>query len=201
MPPWPPAVADVPPAADAEPVQSAARPARASAAPPTHAVPRVADTSRVPELALPQAAAPATVATPAPSAPRPVPALHDEEPTAQSPTRAVVPEPAHLDQVTPRPSAIIEPAPTPTAPAPAAVVPAPVPAIAEPRPAWLEPPSAIVVAPPLPARRDVHVRIGAVEVRAEAPTAAAQSSVARSRPAVRGFDEYRAVRSHAGWEI
>ncbi|HEU0237379.1 MAG TPA: hypothetical protein VFR14_13145 [Candidatus Limnocylindrales bacterium] len=78
--------------------------------------------------------------------------------------------------------------------------PAALPAVALPRPAWLDRPPAIVVEPPPAPQRSVQVRIGAVEVRAEAAPSAAPQSAARQSLA-RGFDEYRAIRSHAGWDL
>jgi hypothetical protein len=73
--------------------------------------------------------------------------------------------------------------------------------MAEPRPAWVELPPLVIVEPPAPARRDVHVRIGAVEVRAQTPPAPVQPATARVRSTARGFDDYRAIRSHAGWDL
>jgi hypothetical protein len=67
-----------------------------------------------------------------------------------------------------------------------------------PRPAWLERPLPSLIEPP--PQRSVHVRIGAVEVRGEAQPAAAPASAAR-RSIARGFDDYRAVRSHAEWDV
>lgn len=85
-------------------------------------------------------------------------------------------------------------------PPPRPIAPAPSTSLALPRPAWLDRPPAVVVEPPPAPRRSVQVRIGSVEVRAEAQPAAAPVSAAR-RSAARGFDEYWAVRSHAGWDL
>jgi hypothetical protein len=88
-------------------------------------------------------------------------------------------------------------APDPRPVQPAAALPA----TAEPRRTPLERPVPVVIAPPTPARRDVHVRIGTVEIRAETSALPAPVSIARRSAPARGFDDYRAVRSHTAWDV
>jgi hypothetical protein len=70
---------------------------------------------------------------------------------------------------------------------------------AQPRPSGPAPVPEVASRAALP--RDVHVRIGTIEVRTETQPGPAPGAPARLLPSIRGFDDYRAVRSHAGWEI
>jgi hypothetical protein len=60
-----------------------------------------------------------------------------------------------------------------------------------------------VAATSVPAERRVEIRIGSVDVRAEQPSPPPTIAAAarRSPSAARGFDDYRAIRSHSAWDI
>jgi S-DNA-T family DNA segregation ATPase FtsK/SpoIIIE len=80
-------------------------------------------------------------------------------------------------------------------------LPGPLPAVAEPRQVPAQPlPSASVA--PVPAQRRVEIRIGSVDVRAEAaPSPSVPAAARRTGAVARGFDDYRALRSHGSWDI
>jgi len=78
---------------------------------------------------------------------------------------------------------------------------APLPAMAEPRQVPAQPLPAASVAS-VAAQRRVEIRIGSVDVRAEAaPSPGVPAAARRTGSVARGFDDYRAIRSHSSWEI
>ena len=208
--PMPPAEISEPPATPAAAVQPAIgadagpipRPLPALAGPAVaEQAPARVEPTLERDVAPPEpAAAPRRDAVATPAASRPGSVEPVAEPPTTVPARLLVPP---IPTAAPASPAAVDAAHA--VPMPASVAAArpatatPLPATAQPRPAWLEQPP--VVAPaPLPGR-SVQVRIGAVEVRAESPTAPAPVAAPIRRSAARGFDDYRAIRSHAGWDL
>jgi hypothetical protein len=190
--------------------------ATSSEAPPVSDGTSAADErSRAPAPTDPAAAAPAAPpvdavpAMPAPPVPRRI-APADEPMPLEAPSAGS--SPAVTPTATTEPAERLVPAATvdtpqtaeaaSPVPRPPAAEPAPLPVVAQPR-TPLEPVTGPTTGLPADLPRPVQIRIGAVEVRATVPPppvpALAAAGPRRSR--ARGFDEYRSVRSHAGWDL